>query len=67
MRSLRAAEKVEELTHEMKDTDGTSLDSEKYAGKTLEIHQLQKTTSSSSVAVKTDMSMELDSLFTKTL
>ena len=35
--------------------------------KTLVKHLLQKATSSFSVAVKTDMSMELDSSFTKTL
>ena len=44
------------------------MDSVKYAGKkTLVKHLLQKATSSTSVAVKTDMSMELDSSFTKTL
>ena len=43
------------------------MDSAKYAGKTLVKHLLQKATSSFSVAVKTDMSMELDSSFTKTL
>ena len=43
------------------------MDSVKYAGKTLEKHLPLKATSSSSVAVKTDLSMELDSSFTKTL
>ena len=42
----------------------------KYAGKTLEKHLPEKATSSSAVSrqsVKTDMSMEFDSSFTKTL
>ena len=39
----------------------------KYAGKTLEKCLPQKATSSSSVTVKTDMSMGLDSSFSKTL
>ena len=43
------------------------MDSVKYAGKSLEKHLPQKATNSSSVAMKTDMSMELDSSFTKTL
>ena len=43
------------------------LDSVKYAGKTLEKRLPQKATRSFSVAEKTDMSMELDSSFTKTL
>ena len=43
------------------------MDSVKYAGKTLVKHLLQRATSSFSVAVNTDMSMELDSSFTKTL
>ena len=43
------------------------MDSVKYAGKTLEKRLPLKATRSSLVAVKTDMSMELDSIFTKTL
>ena len=65
VKSLRAAGKVEELTHEMK----------RHRWNILEVHwkknfgetSTQRATSSSSVAVKTDMSVELDSSFTKTL
>ena len=65
VRSLRAAGKVEELTDEMKRFQWNIL--VKYAGKTLVKHLPHKATNSSSVAVRTDMSMELDSSFTKTL
>ena len=61
VRSLRATGEVEELAHEMKRYRWNIL------GKTLERHLPQKATSSSSVAVKTDISLELDSSFTKTL
>ena len=64
---MRAAGKVEELTHEMKRYQWNILGLCEYAGKTLVKQLLQKATSSFSVAVKTDMSMELDSSFTKTL
>ena len=68
VRSLRAAGKVEELTHEMKRYQWNILGlCEVHWKKTLEKHLHQKATSSFSVAVKTDMSMELDSSFTKTL
>ena len=43
------------------------MDSVKYAGKTLLKHLLQRATSSFSVAIKTDTSMELDFSFTKTV
>ena len=43
------------------------MGSVRYVGKTSEKRLPQKATSSFSVAVKTDMSMELDSSFTKTL
>ena len=62
VKSLRAARKVEELTHETKRYWWNSLNS----GGTLE-ELPQKATNSTSVAVKTDMSMKLESSFTKTL
>ena len=68
VRSLRAAGEVEELTHEMKEYQWNILGlCEVRWKKTLVKHLLQRATSSFSVAVKTDMSMELDSSFTKTL
>ena len=68
VRSLRAEGKVEELTHEMKRYRWIILGLCYVRWKKiLEEHLLQKATSSSSVAVSTDMSMELDSSFTKTL
>ena len=67
VRSLRAAGKVEDLTHEMKRYQWNILGlCEVRWGKNGETFP-QKATSSSSVATKTGMSMELDCSFTKTL
>ena len=68
VRSLRAAGKVEKLAHEMKKYRWNILGlCEVHWKKTLEKCLPKNATRSSSVAVKTDMSLELDSSFTKTL
>ena len=66
VRSLRAAGKVEELTHEMKRYQWNILGLCEVRWKNFGETSTPET-SSFSVAVKTDMSMELDSSFTKTL
>ena len=66
VRSLRAAGNVEELTHEMKRYRWNILGLCEVRWKNFGKHLAHKA-SSSSVAVKTDMGMEMDSSFTKTL
>ena len=68
VRLLRAAGRVEEQTHVMKRYRWSVLGlCEVRWKKKLEKRLPQKTTHSSSVAVRTNMNMELDSSFTKTL